>query len=484
MTRTFKPNSPEQEEFIYSLARFVCCAGGVGSGKTASGAIKAIRKIDSGEDGIVVGPDFPHFAKSTWPEFSKWMPWSRCTNSHLEHPYTQQKVLKFSVRGKEVKVYYGGIDDPTSWTGPNVNWCWFDEGARKDSRLAFDILAARCRIGKDPQLFITTTPRGINHWLYEVFVKGVFREDVMDALREAGYTGDVVKYYHVKTSYNKENLDPFTYLMLTGIYDGAVAQQELEGAFISLEGAVWSGWKQSGPYANVTEDAEYHGGVPVEWWVDDGFTEGHPRVILMAQVIPPYVNVFAEHISWYQFPEDDIKEALAMEYERPSVAYIDSSAAELRSRLWASDIDTVKASHNVDEGIKHTAAFVGKANGKGYIRFHPRCEFSIKELPMYTFDSQTGKPKKESDNVSDAMRYGLWPKSLYDLIALGAKYRPEIAVDLRELEGDRAEVVKASIPVAKVGPEAYMAYLNALNAVSNRSRIRWPGQSVRPSGAR
>lgn len=427
MAQQFRPNSSAQRDFLLSEARFVAFVGGVGSGKTCAGAVKSVLKLDGGYDGAIVGPDFPQFAKSTWPEFAKWCPWSRCTNKHLDHPYTQKKILTFDVRGKEVTVYYGGIEDPHAWAGPNLNWVWMDEAGRKKTRKAFDVMAARIRLGPQPQLFITTTPNGVRHWLYEVFVQGLFDPAVMKAIRDSGFAGKVVEYFHGRTKDNRHNLDDLYYLTLTGMYDGNLSQQELEGAFISMEGRVWENFQEQPtperPYSNVTPEAEYIGGVPVEWWVDDGFTRGHPRVILFAQVIPPYVNVFDEIVVEYEVAEETIRRALDKPYPRPSVAYVDSSAAELRHRLWDADIDTVSATHDVAEGIKHTAAWICNAQLEAHLRLHPRCSYSIAEVQAYVVDER-GRPVKAHDNVADAIRYGLWSKQLPEIVAEGANYRP------------------------------------------------------------
>ena len=57
--------SVSQARVLASQARLIGYIAGVGSGKTMIGAVKSIAKINEGESGIVVGTDFPHFARST-----------------------------------------------------------------------------------------------------------------------------------------------------------------------------------------------------------------------------------------------------------------------------------------------------------------------------------------------------------------------------------------------------------------------------------
>lgn len=455
MPTIFEPG-PTQTRFLQSQARFIGFVGGIGSGKTAVGAVKAVTKINTGEDGIIVGPDFPHFAKSTWPQIKKWFPWSRCTNAHLDHPYTQKKVLEFDVRGKLVTVYYGGIEDEDSWTGPTVNWFFFDEGRRKRTREAFDTLAGRIRTGENPQGWVTSSPNGINHWMYEVFVKGIFPDEVLQALREAGYVGPIVEYFPACTEENRAHLDPFYYLSLTGLYAGKLAEQELGGQFVSTAGKVWTGLSiptADGPEGeipeggNVARAADYHHGVPVEWWIDDGFTKGHPRVILFAQVVPPHVHIFDEYVATYEQAEVSIAAARAKGYADPSVVYIDSSAAELRQRLFDADFDVVKATHDVAEGVKHVAPFILNGRGERCLLIHPRCSYTLRELPAYEYEEsdalQPLKPRKEDDHCSDAVRYGLWTRQLAEITGEASDALPVAAPDAAR---PHAPVPPADVP--------------------------------------
>ena len=296
---TFRANLP-QSLFIASKARYLGLISGIGGGKTAAGAVKSLLKADSGQPGIVVAPDFPHFAKSTWPEWKKWIPWDRVKNRKLNHPYTKDKRLVFATPRGDVEVFYGGIDEPDSWTGPTVNWAWFDEGRRKDTRDAFDVLAGRIRTGPHPQLFVTTSPRGILHWLYEVFVEKQFNLDP-ELVAEFELAGvPLCEYYQASTRENAHNLDPLYYASLKSLYTGKYALQELGGEFITLEGAVYESFDRE---LNVTRQAEYISGVPVVYGVDDGFVADHPRVFLLTQTIPPNVNVFAEYVSTYDFQQ-------------------------------------------------------------------------------------------------------------------------------------------------------------------------------------
>jgi len=425
--------SETQAEFLRSKARLILFGAGLGAGKTAIGAVKAIEKVGQGESGIIVAPNFPHFVRSTWPEFSKWLPWSRVKNAHLEHPYTQRKELLLDINGKEVRILYGGIDEPKSWRGPTVNFFWFDEGAMRNSRDAFDVLCGRIRTGFRPQGWVTTTPSGVNHWLYDVFVKQDFDKKFLEEFKKQAdiYGGKLVERFHCDTSENIHN-DALYYASLLTTYQGKFREQEVGGMFVSLEGLVWEDFSEE---LNVTEEADYVSGVPVEWWVDDGYTRAHPRVILLAQEIPPFVNVFDELIEIYVKAEVSIANVLDKGWPKAKVAYIDSSAAELRGRLEEQDVDTVGATHPIEEGIKHVAPFILSGEGVRHLRFHPRCTYAPTSMASYNRDINTNKPQQLGDDVPDTVRYGLWGRDLLDLLE-EAKYQ-------KKLEERKAQAVEA-----------------------------------------
>jgi len=424
MPKTFEPNSESQANFLIDTARFSALVGGIGSGKTTGGVVKAIMKLKDG-DGIMVSPEFPHFSRSLWPVLSKYIPWSRVTNSNLNHPHTQRKVLELDTIWGPRKIYYGGMKDPGSFTGPTVNWVHLDEARRYNTRQAFDVLAGRIRRGNNPQLWITTTPRGMlrgrAHWLKEVFIEQKFPQEILDMFEDSEQT--LVKCYHLSTKDNAKNLDKMYYASLRALYTGRYAKQELEGQFVIFAGQVFDNFSEE---RNTTEKLDYNPNYPVLWGVDDGYTKGHPRVILFAQIIPPIISIFDSYVATYERAEDSIRHALEKGYQKPIIARVDSSAAEFRGRLWDLGIETSAASHRVEEGIKHARAFFGDENTPPHLVFHKRNEFAINQIQAYCYPDtvettlsesspRAAKPVKESDDVADALRYLVWPESIKDL---------------------------------------------------------------------
>lgn len=384
---------------MLSDARFVFFVGGIGSGKTAVGAARSIQKISQGKSGIIVSPDYPHFVRSTWPEFTKWCPWSWVTY----HNKTEKR-LEFDTGAV---VIYGGIDDPDSFRGPNSNWFWGDELARKRDRKAFDILMGRIRVGDDPQGWVTTTPAGRRHWLYDIAVKQEFDADLV---------GDVklVELIHASTMENAPNLDPLYVASLKAAYTGKFFAQELEGQFVDIgEGVVYENFSRS----NISTDADYDAERgPVELAVDDGYASS-PRVILFIQVDDDgVINVFEEIYHVKHLADTCIGEAKdrLASYDEDAyfeIAAVDPSAAQLIGSLRQADIPARGVKVNVIEGIKHLMRFVRDGDGVVRLRIHPRCKNLISEMSEgYRYPEGSDgrgdvKPVKADDHGPDALRY-------------------------------------------------------------------------------
>jgi predicted phage terminase large subunit-like protein len=253
----------EQENFIQSTARFSLFRGGRGSGKTAAGAQKALLKIMKGESGAVLNPVFEDFKDSTWPEFREWIPWDmvvipdRFRGNPEWEPYRPFQ-LSFTNR---VNVICKGLNNPDSARGPNINWLWFDEGAREVTGLSWKIAIASTRVGDNPQAWATTTPRGKFNWVYEFFEELKIPPEIMGILEDLGYDeNNLIETFEGSIDENKENLDPLFYASLVMAYsdDPYFRKQELEGKYVEQGGVLGdSNWFNEKIIEEVPEEVKY-----------------------------------------------------------------------------------------------------------------------------------------------------------------------------------------------------------------------------------
>ena len=230
----------KQGNFINSNAQFSAFLGARGSGKTAAGAQKGMQKIKEGQSGAVLNPDFENFKYSTWPELKTWIPWDMIVESQRYRQETHWEPHKpfTNVFINGVTMVCKGLRDPDSARGPNINWLWYDEGSRDLDGKAWQLAVASVRIGKDPQRFTTATPRGKDHWVYNLFIKREVPDEVVKMFEEiGGETRPMVEWWGGTIADNKENLDPGFYAsMLMAYPPGWMRQQELEGEFVDEGG--------------------------------------------------------------------------------------------------------------------------------------------------------------------------------------------------------------------------------------------------------
>jgi len=231
----------KQDHFAKSTARFCAMFAARGAGKSATGAQKANRKLAQGLSGAVLNPKFEDFRISTWPEFRNWIPPHMVVPSQrymLNPEWTPNRPFTLNfVSG--AFVICKGLSDPDSARGPNINWLWYDEARSDRTGEAWKIAIASVRVGKEPQAWVTTTPRGKAHWLYKFFVKKDIPQEVFDLFAELDPDRELIDYVITSIDDNKQNLDPGFYASLLAAYpDGWLMRQEVKGEFVDQEGVL------------------------------------------------------------------------------------------------------------------------------------------------------------------------------------------------------------------------------------------------------
>lgn len=178
--KTYSPHHEAEAAMVYSdLPRYQYYRGGEGAGKSVAGIIKDLERIRRGCSGILCSNDMPHFKKSLWPEFVRFCPWDQVVPKHQNRgQFDWEPYAPFILAFRNgARLFCGGMDEPGSWEGPNVNFAHFDEARRKKDPSALKVLDGRVRIpitdpftGEKipPGIWLTSTPRKPS-WLYDYF---------------------------------------------------------------------------------------------------------------------------------------------------------------------------------------------------------------------------------------------------------------------------------------------------------------------------
>jgi len=270
----------------------------------------------------------------------------------------------------------------------------------------FNEILARMRSPAAPyrQVILMTNPDAPNHWINKRLI-----------------IGGGAKVYYSSAHDNPHN--PPEYVEFLNSLTGILYERLVLGRWVQAEGVIYDNFS---PEQNVTTDAEYIPGKPVIWGVDDGYARGggagtasyHPRVVLLGQEDGRGgINIFHAYYQTGELGERTIQNVFSLDgdYPKPDAAYIDSSAVELKQRIWNEGINTIGSTHTVSEGIKNVRRLICDGAGVRLLKIHPRCSELINELQSYRYDPdsttvQIGEPKplKLDDHGPDALRYMTW----------------------------------------------------------------------------
>lgn len=324
---------------------------------------------------------------------------------HVKHLSSKSR---FEYRNGSI-VAYGGMKDDEQreqirsiGQAGGLDFVWMEEAIRF-TETDFNEILGRMRGKAAPwrQIELSTNPDAPTHWI---------KTRLIDKQQAHPYFSSALDNPH----------NPADYIDILKQMTGIQALRLRDGKWVQAEGVVFPNWDM----ANVTTEAEYDPALDLYWAVDDGYVRGegpgtasyHPRVILFMQpTATGGVNVVDEYYATGELSETTIANARAKLYKPPDRAYVDSSAAELKGRLWNDGIMTIGATHPVSEGIKNLRTLICDARDIRLFRIHPRCGNLNRELSSYRYDDASriatiGEPKplKIDDHGPDAARYGTY----------------------------------------------------------------------------
>lgn len=373
--------SDAQYDFLYSKTPTTLFCGGVGSGKTFTGALWTIQMALANPNcrGLITANTHSQLRKATLAEL-----FSICNTLGIKYKYLVNQNRLF-IHETEILCY--SMENPDNLAGPTVGWWWGDEAAFY-KQLAFDKGAARVRDPKGPQqIKFTTTPNGFN-WLYDYFVvKGNNEKKVV----------------YSKTSDNLA-LDEKYLERLSDQYDTKMAQQELDGQFVNMNsGQVYYSF-----------DRHKHVKQGVDLRDDDLLLIGldfnvHPLcgvfVARRGGMIYVVDELYLENSNTFAAAKEIIKRYPA----RYKQVVADETGNRRRTSANQTDHEIIRQS-GLDllkfrnPTVKDRYNNMNRLFDKNYIKIHPRCVNLIKDLEQLTYDNDDPM----LSHISDALGYACW----------------------------------------------------------------------------
>lgn len=214
LTKTVRLH-PAQAAFRRSKALYRGFVGGRGAGKSWVAAYDLIRRARRGRTYLFASPTYTILSDSDFRTFRQ-----IARSLDVLGEYKASPPSAMLTTGAEI--LFRSADDPEKLRGPNLSGVVLCEASLMH-RDAYDIAIACLREqGEQGWLSAAFTPKGLSHWTFDVW----------------GGTKPDTEIFHARTQDNPFNPAGFAET-LRQQYSGTLAQQELEGQFVNVEGAEW-----------------------------------------------------------------------------------------------------------------------------------------------------------------------------------------------------------------------------------------------------
>jgi PBSX family phage terminase large subunit len=390
----------EQYGFVASENHYAALIGGIGSGKSMAGAVRALlasqgtvgsREIRTPNTGIVTAPTWNMLRDATLRSFRDVAGDFIDAKRSAFAPPIRVRMLNGS------EILFRSADNPEHLRGANISWWWGDEAALY-SPGTWRIMIGRLReFGAHGYAWITTTPKGRN-WIWQKFVAG------KDGKPQADHA-----IYRVTTGENPY-LDRAFVAALHVDYTGDFAAQELAGEFVAFEGLVYPEFHRERHVSRAgsmpTQFARVIGGV--DW----GFN--NPGVILLIGITADD-RIYVIHEEYVRRRAiDEWKDVAVQLRNLRAVAHFvcDPSEPEFIAALRSAGLRAFPANNAVTVGIQAVKRrLANRADGVPGLLLYPGAVNTMGEFEQYRWMSRgetpMDEPVKANDHAMDALRYAI-----------------------------------------------------------------------------
>lgn len=292
---------------------------------------------------------------------------------------------------KIILAYTGTIAGVGNIRGMTAFGAYINEASLANEQVFKEIIS-RCS-GTGARIVWDSNPDVPNHWL---------KKDYID-----NKTDSIIN-YHFKLDDNTFLDERYKRNIKESTPKGVYWDRDILGLWTVGEGQIFKDFDKDKHYIEKYPDnlITYYAGV--DW----GY-EHYGAIVIIGEDetgTKYLIDGVAKRHKEIDYWVDRIKE-YANKYNPKMPVYCDSARPEHIDRFYREKINVYKANKSILAGIEHVAkAF--KTN-KLYI-LKDKIHLFDKEIYSYTWDSKTGMPIKQNDDVMDAMRYAIYSRYDYE----------------------------------------------------------------------
>ena len=402
---------PSQKAFHALETRFKGFSGPIGSGKSQALCHEAIRLsyLNQGRLGLLGAPTYPMLRDATQAALLEILQWNNIPYEHNK----AENMLVFKDTGS--RILFRPVDEFERLRGTNLAWFGLDELSYTQLE-AWQRLEGRLRDPKATKLcgFGVWTPKGFD-WVYRKFIANPVK----------GY--GVIQAAPFENRHLLGRVSDF-YVRLKDSYDEKFYQQEVMGAYVSMQGGrVYSAFDRE----THVRPLEATQGVPLKWALDFNVD---PMSSVIVQTTREGVRVLDEIVIRHATTAQACQEFLKR-YPRHQggVEIFGDASGNARQTTGATDYEMVREYFMVHSSTSVTYR-VPKGNppvrdrcnamnrqlksaaGRVGLLVDPKCKELIMDFEQVTYKSDSNVIDKDRDrlrtHLSDALGYLVWQECL------------------------------------------------------------------------
>ena len=303
-------------------------------------------------------------------------------------------------------------NEPDRLRGPQHDHAWIDEPAAwRYGQQTFDMLMFGLRIGENPQLVATSTPKTTK------LIKGLVADPKVIVTNCTTYD-------------NRAHLAESFFSEIISKYEGTrLGEQEILAQLLDIAEGAW--FPMFSVARHVSDSAEHDTRFPIRIAIDAGSSRYTGAVLFQVRPQPnnwPKITVFADYLAIDVMSCDNAEAirrlCVGIQPKGPDIVRLDPAASARTSlgpvayneyaRIFGDRITARWPSHGVADGLGQIEIMLAVVPREPRLVVHPRCKHLIAAMQSYRREERGGEfldtpvdPQHPAEDLVDALRGGV-----------------------------------------------------------------------------